>query len=410
MPQLNMFSWFNQIITTTIVMFIFYMFLVLCFLPNTTFIMKSRTQLVNCRTVMFFIFMLIGGLLLLLVVNTIRVSFHKNFIIFFGFLFLYVLIFLTLLVNISGFNLFYFNLWYSVMTFQGTKGWFLRYLFFGNIFSFWFIFLLLVLFSQLKNVEFNNFRVLSMPFLFTYVRNSNKPASYKKRLLLKVFLVGFLFGILLCMLAMFLYLPEITINKDLVVVKNNMQPLANYKFLNWFGFFNSSATISNFPAIEPLVFNYKLLTSPVDNDFFVKDLSVTSEVPQSLSYKVVNIPSVLPELVSSTVESLVTKAERVEVLMKHYAVKHRYIEDTVAFNDLRQKVMNPNTVYVSEEDRIMYHKIFKNITLAQYLDYCNVNHHVPDPTDIPPKWSDDELLAFEAKYRPKTWVPSEKVL
>ena len=132
MPQLNMFSWFNQVITTTIVMFIFYMFLVLCFLPNTTGAMKSRIQLINLRTVMFFIFMLIGGLLLVVVFGTVMVSFPKKSVIFFSFLFLYGLIFLTLFVNIPKLNLFYFNLWYYVMTFQGTKGWFLRYLLFGN--------------------------------------------------------------------------------------------------------------------------------------------------------------------------------------------------------------------------------------------------------------------------------------
>ncbi len=72
--------------------------------------------------------------------------------------------------------------------------------------------------------------------------------------------------------------------------------------------------------------------------------------------------------------------------------------------------MNENTVYACEEDRIMYHKMFERITLAQYLEHRNINNYVPDTTHIPPKWSDDELLAFEAKYRPKTWVPSEKVL
>ena len=58
MPQLDMFSWFNQVITTTIVMFIFYMFLVLCFLPNTTGIMKGRTKLTNLRNVTIALIML----------------------------------------------------------------------------------------------------------------------------------------------------------------------------------------------------------------------------------------------------------------------------------------------------------------------------------------------------------------
>jgi hypothetical protein len=58
MPQLDMFSWFNQVITTTIVMFVFYMFLVLCFLPNTTGIMKGRTKLNNLRNVTITIIML----------------------------------------------------------------------------------------------------------------------------------------------------------------------------------------------------------------------------------------------------------------------------------------------------------------------------------------------------------------
>lgn len=51
MPQLDMFSWFNQVITTTIVMFVFYMFLVLFFLPTTAAIMKGRNKLVQLRTV-----------------------------------------------------------------------------------------------------------------------------------------------------------------------------------------------------------------------------------------------------------------------------------------------------------------------------------------------------------------------
>jgi hypothetical protein len=58
MPQLDMFSWFNQVITTVIVMFVFYMFLLLCFLPNTTGIMKGRTKLVNLRNVTITIIML----------------------------------------------------------------------------------------------------------------------------------------------------------------------------------------------------------------------------------------------------------------------------------------------------------------------------------------------------------------
>jgi len=51
MPQLDMFSWFNQVITTTIVMFIFYMFLILFFLPTTTAIVKGRNKLTQLRQV-----------------------------------------------------------------------------------------------------------------------------------------------------------------------------------------------------------------------------------------------------------------------------------------------------------------------------------------------------------------------
>jgi hypothetical protein len=58
MPQLDLFSWFNQVITTVMVIFVFYMFLVLCFLPNTTSIMKGRTKLANLRTISVNIIML----------------------------------------------------------------------------------------------------------------------------------------------------------------------------------------------------------------------------------------------------------------------------------------------------------------------------------------------------------------
>ena len=50
MPQLDIFSWFNQVITTTCVMFIFYMLLILVFLPTTTAIVKGRTKLNQLRT------------------------------------------------------------------------------------------------------------------------------------------------------------------------------------------------------------------------------------------------------------------------------------------------------------------------------------------------------------------------
>lgn len=49
MPQLDIFSWFNQVITTTCVMFIFYMLLILVFLPTTTAIVKGRTKLNQLR-------------------------------------------------------------------------------------------------------------------------------------------------------------------------------------------------------------------------------------------------------------------------------------------------------------------------------------------------------------------------
>lgn len=49
MPQLDIFSWFNQVISTTFVMFIFYMLLILTFLPTTTAIVKGRTKLNNLR-------------------------------------------------------------------------------------------------------------------------------------------------------------------------------------------------------------------------------------------------------------------------------------------------------------------------------------------------------------------------
>lgn len=49
MPQLDLFSWLNQVFTTTIVMLIFYMVLTLIFLPTTTAILKGRTKLQSLR-------------------------------------------------------------------------------------------------------------------------------------------------------------------------------------------------------------------------------------------------------------------------------------------------------------------------------------------------------------------------
>lgn len=49
MPQLDVFSWLNQVFTTTIVMLVFYMVLTLIFLPTTTAILKGRTKLQALR-------------------------------------------------------------------------------------------------------------------------------------------------------------------------------------------------------------------------------------------------------------------------------------------------------------------------------------------------------------------------
>ena len=49
MPQLDMFSWLNQVLTTTIVMFFFYALLSLVFLPNTSSMFKGRTKLQSFR-------------------------------------------------------------------------------------------------------------------------------------------------------------------------------------------------------------------------------------------------------------------------------------------------------------------------------------------------------------------------
>lgn len=49
MPQLDLFSWLNQVFTTTIVMLVFYMVLTLIFLPTTTAILKGRTKLQSLR-------------------------------------------------------------------------------------------------------------------------------------------------------------------------------------------------------------------------------------------------------------------------------------------------------------------------------------------------------------------------
>ena len=49
MPQLDMFSWLNQVLTTTVVMFFFYALLALVFLPNTSSLFKGRTKLANVR-------------------------------------------------------------------------------------------------------------------------------------------------------------------------------------------------------------------------------------------------------------------------------------------------------------------------------------------------------------------------
>lgn len=50
MPQLDMFSWLNQVFSTTLVMILFYMLLILLFLPTTTAIFKGRTKLQNFRS------------------------------------------------------------------------------------------------------------------------------------------------------------------------------------------------------------------------------------------------------------------------------------------------------------------------------------------------------------------------
>ena len=49
MPQLDMLSWLNQVLTTTVVMFFFYALLSLVFLPNTSSMFKGRTKLANVR-------------------------------------------------------------------------------------------------------------------------------------------------------------------------------------------------------------------------------------------------------------------------------------------------------------------------------------------------------------------------
>lgn len=49
MPQLDVFSWLNQVFTTTIVMLVFYMVLTLIFLPTTSSILKGRTKLQALR-------------------------------------------------------------------------------------------------------------------------------------------------------------------------------------------------------------------------------------------------------------------------------------------------------------------------------------------------------------------------
>lgn len=51
MPQLDMLSWLNQVLTTTLVMFLFYALLALVFLPNTSSIFKGRNKLVTFRQV-----------------------------------------------------------------------------------------------------------------------------------------------------------------------------------------------------------------------------------------------------------------------------------------------------------------------------------------------------------------------
>jgi hypothetical protein len=49
MPQLDMLSWLNQVLTTTVVMFFFYALLALVFLPNTSSMFKGRTKLSSVR-------------------------------------------------------------------------------------------------------------------------------------------------------------------------------------------------------------------------------------------------------------------------------------------------------------------------------------------------------------------------
>jgi hypothetical protein len=56
MPQLDMFSWLNQVITTTAVMLVFYIVLTLIFLPTTAAILKGRTKLQLFRNLSLSIF------------------------------------------------------------------------------------------------------------------------------------------------------------------------------------------------------------------------------------------------------------------------------------------------------------------------------------------------------------------
>jgi hypothetical protein len=49
MPQLDMLSWLNQVLTTTVVMFFFYALLSLVFLPNTSSMFKGRNKLQSFR-------------------------------------------------------------------------------------------------------------------------------------------------------------------------------------------------------------------------------------------------------------------------------------------------------------------------------------------------------------------------
>ena len=88
MPQLDALSWFDQVFTSTIVFFVFYLLLSLFFLPALASIFKGRYKLTSFRKYVAEIFNLQANLFTLNTKNHLSILFFNNiFLELFFFLF-----------------------------------------------------------------------------------------------------------------------------------------------------------------------------------------------------------------------------------------------------------------------------------------------------------------------------------